>query len=51
VTAARAALVSSIGGVPSYDDHSARVDAALDEIASVLEGCLDIDALAAIAGL
>jgi adenosylcobyric acid synthase len=51
VTAARAALVSAIGATPSHDDHAARVDAALDEIASVLESCLDISALAAIAGL
>jgi adenosylcobyric acid synthase len=51
VTAARAALVSAIGATPSHDDHAARVDAALDEIASVLESCLDIDALAAIAGI
>ena len=50
-TAARAALVSAIGATPSHDDHAARVDAALDEIASVLESCLDISALAAIAGL
>jgi adenosylcobyric acid synthase len=51
VTAARAALVSSIGAAPSLDDHAARVDAALDEIAGVLESCLDFNALAAIAGL
>ena len=51
VTAARAALVSQIGAAPGNDDHTARVDAALDEIASVLESCLDIRALAAIAGL
>jgi adenosylcobyric acid synthase len=51
VSAARAALVSQIGATPSNDDHTARVDAALDEIASVLESCLDIRALAAIAGL
>jgi adenosylcobyric acid synthase len=51
VTAARAALVSAIGATPSHDDHAARVDTALDEIASVLESCLDISALAAIAGL
>jgi adenosylcobyric acid synthase len=51
VTTARAALVSAIGATPSNDDHTARVDAALDEIASVLESCLDIGALAAIAGL
>jgi adenosylcobyric acid synthase len=51
VTAARAALVAAIGATPSHDDHAARVDAALDEIASVLESCLDIHALAAIAGL
>ena len=51
LTAARAALVSAIGAAPSHADHAARVDAALDEIASVLESCLDINALAAIAGL
>ena len=51
VTAARAALVSAIGAAPSHDDHAARVDAALDEVASVLESCLDISALVAIAGL
>jgi adenosylcobyric acid synthase len=50
-TAARAALVSSIGAAPGYGDHAARVDSALDEIASELERCLDINALTAIAGL
>ncbi|MBS0420425.1 MAG: cobyric acid synthase [Proteobacteria bacterium] len=50
-TQARAALVSAIGAAPSQDDHNARVDAALDEIAAELEGCLDISALTAIAGL
>jgi adenosylcobyric acid synthase len=51
VTAARAALVSSIGAAPGQDEHAARVDGALDEIAGVLENCLDINALAVIAGL
>jgi adenosylcobyric acid synthase len=51
VTEARAALVASIGAAPSLDDHNARVDAALDEIADELERSLDITALAAIAGL
>jgi adenosylcobyric acid synthase len=51
LTAARSALVSSIGAAPSGVDHAAVVDAALDEIAATLEACLDIDALAAIAGL
>jgi adenosylcobyric acid synthase len=51
VTAARVALLSAIGAAPSQDDHSARVDAALDEIAGELERCLDIGALAAIAGI
>jgi len=51
VTAARAALVSWIGATPSYEEHSVRVDTALDEIAKELEGCLDIGRLAAIAGL
>ncbi len=51
VTEARAALVAAIGAAPSLDDHNARVDAALDEIAAELERCLDISTLAAIAGL
>lgn len=51
VTEARAALVAAIGAAPSLDDHNARVDAALDEIADELQRCLDISALAAIAGL
>jgi adenosylcobyric acid synthase len=51
VTEARAALVAAIGAAPCLDDHNARVDAALDEIADELERCLDISALAAIAGL
>jgi adenosylcobyric acid synthase len=51
VTTARAALLSAIGAAPSQDDHAARVDAALDEIAAELERCLDIEALAAIAGI
>ena len=51
VTEARAALVAAIGAAPSLDDHNARVDSALDDIASELERCLDVAALAAIAGL
>jgi len=51
MTEARAAFVSAIGAAPSQDDHAARVDAALDEIAGELERCLDIPALAAMAGL
>jgi adenosylcobyric acid synthase len=51
VTTARAALVASVGANPNYEEHSARVDAALDEIADILEQCLDIAALRAIAGL
>jgi len=50
-TEARAALVAAIGAAPSLDDHDARVDAALDDIARELERCLDIAALAEIAGL
>jgi adenosylcobyric acid synthase len=50
-TQARAALVSAIGAAPSQDDHNARVDAALDEIAVELERCVDIQALTEIAGL
>jgi adenosylcobyric acid synthase len=51
MTEARAALVAAIGAAPGSDDHNARVDAALDEIADELQRCLDISALAAIAGL
>ena len=51
MTEARAALVAALGAAPSLDDYNARVDAALDEIAEELERCLDIAALAAIAGL
>jgi adenosylcobyric acid synthase len=51
VTEARAALVAAIGAAPSLDDHNSRVDAALDDIAAELEQCLDVAALAAIAGL
>jgi adenosylcobyric acid synthase len=51
VTEARAALVAAIGAAPSLDDHNSRVDAALDDIATELEQCLDIATLAAIAGL
>ncbi len=51
MTAARAAIVASIGAAPGGVDHAATVDAALDEIAATLEACLDIEALAAIAGL
>ena len=51
VTEARAALVMAIGAAPSLEDHNTRVDAALDDIAAELAQCLDIAALAAIAGL
>jgi adenosylcobyric acid synthase len=51
VTEARAALVVAIGAAPSLEDHNTRVDAALDDIAAELAQCLDIAALAAIAGL
>jgi adenosylcobyric acid synthase len=51
VTAARSALVAALGAAPGAEDHALRVDAALDEIASILESCLDIKALAAIAGV
>jgi adenosylcobyric acid synthase len=50
-TSARTVLVSAFGAEPSQDDHAARVDAALDEIAQELEQSLDIAALARIAGL
>jgi len=49
--AARAALLADMGTVSSGQDHSVGVDAALDEIAGMLEQCLDIGALSRIAGL
>jgi adenosylcobyric acid synthase len=51
LTAARAAFLASLGVTGSGVDHAAIVDAALDEIAAALESCLNINALAAIAGL
>jgi adenosylcobyric acid synthase len=50
-TPARATLLAQLGATSSGADHAAAVDAALDEIAQVLSHALDIDALAAIAGL
>jgi adenosylcobyric acid synthase len=44
-TAYRAALLASLGTRSSLADHSAQVDAALDEIAAALERTLDVDAL------
>jgi adenosylcobyric acid synthase len=49
--AARAALLNSLGAASDGIDHTARVDDALDEIATQLAAALDIDLLAAIAGL
>jgi adenosylcobyric acid synthase len=49
--AARAALLGRLGAVSSGLDHAAAVDAALDDLASVLAEHLDIDAIARIAGL
>lgn len=51
VTATRAALIAAIGAAPGRADHRAGVDSALDEIAQVLAGCLNIEALTRIAGL
>jgi adenosylcobyric acid synthase len=49
MTAARSVLVSSLGAQPEGENHSARVDAALEEIAGVLASCLDIDSIINIA--
>jgi adenosylcobyric acid synthase len=49
--AARAALLSQLGARSDGVDQSARIDAALDEIAQALEAAFDIPALARIAGL
>lgn len=48
---ARAALLAPFNVTSSRRDHTAVVDALLDEIAQDLSAALDIDALAAIAGL
>jgi adenosylcobyric acid synthase len=49
--AARAALLAPLGVAVGPGDHAAKVDAALDEIAALLEQALDIAAIARIAGL
>jgi adenosylcobyric acid synthase len=41
----RAALLASLGAQSARNDHSARVHAALDEIAAKLEEVLDVEAL------
>ena len=48
---ARAALLRPLGVEAALGDRSAEVDAALDQIAATLAECLDIDAIARIAGL
>jgi adenosylcobyric acid synthase len=48
---ARAALLAPLGLAMTPRDHAATVDAALDEIAAMLERSLDIEAIARIAGL
>ncbi|WP_332770134.1 cobyric acid synthase [Phenylobacterium sp.] len=48
---ARTALLAPLGATSDGVDETARVDAALDEIALALEQAFDIDRLAAIAGL
>ena len=48
---ARAALLAGWGARSAGQDRSQSIDAALDEVAGVLETSLDIDALARIAGL
>lgn len=48
---ARVAFLAGLGAGSNATDQAAVVDAALDEIAGVLAGAFDIDALARIAGL
>jgi adenosylcobyric acid synthase len=48
---ARAALLAPLGVAALPRDHAAQVDAALDEIAAILERSLDIEAIARIAGV
>lgn len=50
-TEARASLLADLGAASDGLDQAARVDAALDEIAAVLQSSFDIPRLAAIAGL
>ncbi|GIL38700.1 cobyric acid synthase [Roseiterribacter gracilis] len=49
--AARAALLAELGAASDGEDHDAKIDAALDEIAALLERSLDINAVSRIAGL
>ena len=51
LASARGALLAELGAVADPLDQSQRIDAALDEIAAVLEASFDIPRLAAIAGL
>jgi adenosylcobyric acid synthase len=44
-SAYRAALLASLGARSRGADHLATVDAALDEVASVLERCLNVEEL------
>lgn len=48
---ARATILRALGAPSTGEDHAVRVEAALDEIAGVLAGSLDIGAIARIAGL
>jgi adenosylcobyric acid synthase len=48
---ARAEILASLGARSNGQDQTARIDAALDEIAAALEDCFDIGALAELAGL
>lgn len=45
----RAALLATLGADSTREDHDARVDAALDEVAATLERTLSIDELLAVA--
>jgi adenosylcobyric acid synthase len=51
LAAARGALLAQLGAASDGLDQTARVDAALEEIAAALERAFDIPTLAAIAGL
>jgi adenosylcobyric acid synthase len=48
---ARAAILRPLGGLSAGGDHGVRVEAALDEIAGILAGSLDINAIVGMAGL
>ena len=50
-TAFRAAFLAELGARSANEDYSGKVDAALDEIAAVLEGAVDVEGLLRVSSL